>query len=145
MLCHKYAVGALKNGDPNISHPRCEEGVRFVEEGLRAVEEGKFFLEIAKDVVPDVVIDSEFDLNPYGISGKVVSTPGHSDDSICIILNSGEAIIGDLVQDSPYTGNLILGLQAIDEIKMIESLSMLTRIAHTLYAGHGGYILLLMF
>ena len=35
-------------------------------------------------------------LQSIGLSGEVIHTPGHSDDSITIFLDSGDAFIGDL-------------------------------------------------
>ena len=35
-------------------------------------------------------------LENEGIAGEVIHTPGHSDDSISVILDSGAAIVGDL-------------------------------------------------
>ena len=35
-------------------------------------------------------------LNSIGFKGQVVYTPGHSDDSITLLLDTGEAFIGDL-------------------------------------------------
>lgn len=46
-------------------------------------------------VEPDILIDNEFDLLPYGLNGKVIPTPGHTFGSISVILDSGEAFVGD--------------------------------------------------
>lgn len=35
-------------------------------------------------------------LRNLGISGEVIHTPGHSDDSVSLLLDSGAAIVGDL-------------------------------------------------
>ena len=35
-------------------------------------------------------------LNGLGINGEIIYTPGHSDDSISLILNEGIALVGDL-------------------------------------------------
>ena len=35
-------------------------------------------------------------LQSIGLSGEVIHTPGHSDDSITVFLDSGDAFIGDL-------------------------------------------------
>ena len=44
----------------------------------------------------DIVLDNnEFPLNDYGISGSIVYTPGHSPGSVSVLLNSGEAFVGD--------------------------------------------------
>jgi len=48
---------------------------------------------------PDIIIDSEYDLSDYGINARIVHTPGHSNGSISVILNSGKAFIGDLAMN----------------------------------------------
>ena len=40
--------------------------------------------------------DSRAFLGKLGISGEVVSTPGHSDDSVTLVLDTGDALTGDL-------------------------------------------------
>jgi len=46
---------------------------------------------------PDVVFDEEFRLDEYGVAGRVISTPGHTPGSVSVLLDSGEAIVGDMV------------------------------------------------
>ena len=50
-------------------------------------------------VPPDILVEDEFDLSEYGISGEIVHTPGHSQGSISIILDNGETLVGDMVRD----------------------------------------------
>ena len=40
--------------------------------------------------------DSRKFLNDLGIDGEIIYTPGHSDDSISLILDNGIALVGDL-------------------------------------------------
>ena len=40
--------------------------------------------------------DSRRFLNDLGINGEIIYTPGHSDDSISLILDEGIALVGDL-------------------------------------------------
>lgn len=40
--------------------------------------------------------DSRNFLNDLGINGEIIYTPGHSDDSISLILDAGIALVGDL-------------------------------------------------
>jgi hydroxyacylglutathione hydrolase len=40
--------------------------------------------------------DSPFSLEKYQISGKIMHTPGHTAGSISLVLESGEAFVGDL-------------------------------------------------
>ncbi len=35
-------------------------------------------------------------LKELGIAGKIISTPGHSDDSVSLVLDSGDVLVGDL-------------------------------------------------
>ena len=46
---------------------------------------------------PDIFVDNELDLNPHGVAGRVIYTPGHTRGSVSVVLESGEAIVGDLV------------------------------------------------
>jgi len=88
---------------------------------------------------PDIIIDSDFDLSNYGINGRIIHTPGHSKGSISIILDSGEAFIGDLAMNGlPLrvgAGEPIFGENIKDIyqswIKLVENK------ADTLYLGHG--------
>jgi hydroxyacylglutathione hydrolase len=48
-------------------------------------------------VEPDILVDEELDLNPYGVAAKVIPTPGHTRGSVSVVLESGEAVVGDLV------------------------------------------------
>jgi hydroxyacylglutathione hydrolase len=48
----------------------------------------------------DIVMDQdEFSLEEYGIKGKIIHTPGHSPGSITILLESGEAFVGDMAMN----------------------------------------------
>lgn len=61
---------------------------------------GRFFargLSKYPPVDPDILIDSELDLGEYGIPGKVVHTPGHTSGSVSVLLETGEALVGDNV------------------------------------------------
>jgi hydroxyacylglutathione hydrolase len=50
----------------------------------------------------DIVLgDGEFSLRPYGIAGKVVPSPGHTPGSVSVLLESGEAFVGDLAFNGP--------------------------------------------
>ena len=51
-------------------------------------------------VEPDIVFDAAWRLDEYGIAGEVVPTPGHSPGSVSLLLDNGEAIIGDVVMAS---------------------------------------------
>mgnify|MGYP000857685531 CR=1 FL=1 len=46
---------------------------------------------------PDIVFDAAWRLDAYGVAGEVIPTPGHSPGSVSLLLDNGEAIVGDLV------------------------------------------------
>jgi hydroxyacylglutathione hydrolase len=53
-------------------------------------------------IVPDILLEDEgLDLEPYGVEGRVVHTPGHSPGSVSVVLPSGEAFVGDLAMNGP--------------------------------------------
>lgn len=47
-------------------------------------------------VEAEITITGEMSLESYGISGKIVSTPGHTEGSLSVVLSTGEAFVGDL-------------------------------------------------
>ena len=53
------------------------------------VEQGDLLLRSASD-------DNRAVLRELRIQGVIVETPGHSDDSVCLVLDSGQAFVGDL-------------------------------------------------
>ena len=44
---------------------------------------------------PDIALDGELDLAPYGVKGKVVSMPGHTPGSLVVLLENKTAFVGD--------------------------------------------------
>jgi len=43
--------------------------------------------------------DEEFPLHPFGVNGKVLYTPGHTSGSMSLLLDTGEAFVGDLAMN----------------------------------------------
>jgi endoribonuclease LACTB2 len=74
-----------------------EKQVPFLEE-LKAFYAGKGIYTPIRVEANDLVLqDSNREiLNAIGIHGELVTTPGHSDDSVSLVLDSGMAFIGDL-------------------------------------------------
>jgi ribonuclease/clavin/mitogillin len=59
------------------------------------------FLDITLDDNTDVALDeSRAFLAKLAIPGEIVSTPGHSEDSVTLLLDSGDAFTGDLQGES---------------------------------------------
>jgi glyoxylase-like metal-dependent hydrolase (beta-lactamase superfamily II) len=49
---------------------------------------------------PDLLFRDGFSLEPHGVKGRVLATPGHTLGSASVVLGSGEAIIGDVLRGS---------------------------------------------
>ncbi len=45
---------------------------------------------------PDLTFEEAWRLDAYGIAGEVLPTPGHTPGAVSVLLDSGEAIVGDL-------------------------------------------------
>jgi glyoxylase-like metal-dependent hydrolase (beta-lactamase superfamily II) len=91
---------------------------------------------------PDVVFEGEETrLDEYGVAGRVIHTPGHTHGSVSVLLDSGEAIIGDAVMGRLMglirkPGHPFIGwdlAQNRDSVRRLLALS-----PHTVYVGHGG-------
>ncbi len=49
---------------------------------------------------PDLVFEEGIALEPYGLRGRVLPTPGHTAGSVSVVLANGEALIGDVLRGS---------------------------------------------
>ncbi len=95
-------------------------------------------------VEPDLLVEDGFLLEPYGVGGRVVATPGHTDGSISILLDSGDALVGDLLMGG-YLGGKILPRRpgpayfANDPALVRRGIARLLDLgARRFYVGHGG-------
>lgn len=52
--------------------------------------------------VDTVIPDSGLSLKPFGIPGEVVYTPGHSMGHVSIVLETGDAFVGDMAMNDWY-------------------------------------------
>lgn len=66
--------------------------------GDRLVELGIFGF---KQVKPDIIVENEMDLAPFGVDGVIVPTPGHTVGSISVLLPDHNAFVGDTVMTFP--------------------------------------------
>ena len=80
-----------------------------------------------------------YSLKDFGISGRVVYTPGHTKGSVSVVLDSGEAFVGDLAMNKfPLRLSAGLPILAEDITAVRESLEHLLELnVTTVYPGHG--------
>lgn len=89
----------------------------------------------------DIVLENEeFSLEEYGISGKVVYTPGHSSGSVSVLLETGEAFVGDMAMNKfPLRLSPGLPIYAENWPSLVNSWQLLLNGgAKTVYPSHGG-------
>jgi len=88
----------------------------------------------------DVVLgDEEVSLAEYGIPGRIIPTPGHSMGSVSVLLETGDAFVGDLAMNGlPMRIGPGLPVFAEDLQKVKRSWQMLLeKGAKTVYPAHG--------
>jgi hydroxyacylglutathione hydrolase len=91
-------------------------------------------------VTPDILVDDMFDLSEYGLSSKIIHTPGHSQGSMSIILDNGETLVGDMVRDEG-DGEIGPGMFYEDKETLIASLEDVALFdSRTIYLSHGNTI-----
>lgn len=59
--------------------------------------------------VPDILLAQHetFDLSPYGVSGTIVHTPGHTNGSVSVELAAKDVLVGDLLASGILLGGLV--------------------------------------
>lgn len=129
VLCHKSISDKLADGKIEEALPQNFKG--------RVLNILTGFMGPKIDAVnPDIVIDDEYDLSEFGISGKVIHTPGHSQSSISIVLDNGEALVGDLIREEK-PGVIGLGMFYEDKEIALESLRKIAGFdPRTIYLSH---------
>jgi len=98
------------------------------------------FIHVRSAEVDIVLEDTTFSLNDFGISGRIVYTPGHTAGSVSILLDSGEVIVGDMAMNSlPMRLSPGLPIFAENLPQLIESWrKLLEEDIKSIYPSHGG-------
>lgn len=138
-------------GAPIAIHTRDR---RYLEEGVIVVPPGATpwgsvlsagartvasFLRLDPAPVGVEVGDDPLDLSAYGIPGRIVSTPGHTAGSVTLLLETGDAFIGDLaIGAGGLRTTPALPVLAEDLPRVYHSWERLIGLgARTCYPGHG--------
>ncbi len=97
------------------------------------------FIKIPPSEVDVVIDDDGLSLADYGIAGRVVYTPGHSSGSVSVVLDTGEAFVGDLAMNKfPVRLRPGLPIFADDPAAVISSWKNLIKLGvSTIYPAHG--------
>ncbi len=115
------------------------KGVRLIvlENQVAAIPMLKHYIKPTYPYV-DITLDDNIDvqtaesrpfLRRMGLDGEIIATPGHSDDSVTLILDSGIAFTGDLPPVPISEDPLHPVQQSLDRIRALH--------ARAMYPGHG--------
>lgn len=138
VLCHRSLSGKLATGEIEAPVAQNLSG-RFINfmSGLQALTGGADIEAVDADILVD---DEAFDLSEFGIPGRVIHTPGHSQASISIVLDNGETLLGDMVRDEG-DGEIGPGMFYEDREALIASLEEVAQFEpRTIYLSHGNAI-----
>tara|TARA_B100001250_G_scaffold283149_1_gene245311 strand:- start:497 stop:1291 length:795 start_codon:yes stop_codon:yes gene_type:complete len=96
---------------------------------------------------PDILLRAgeSYDLNGFGINGRVIPTPGHTAGSVSVLIDNRYALVGDLISSGILLGGLLLTGKAkkppFEENPDAVSdalVSLVSLGAEMFYMGHGG-------
>ena len=97
------------------------------------------FVSVPAATVDIILGDEEFSLSEFGVAGKIVPTPGHSQGSVSISLDTGDAFVDDLAMNAfPLCFSPDLLIFAEDLQRVRDSLALLLDCgAKVIYPAHG--------
>lgn len=90
-------------------------------------------------VIPDVILNGTESLEAYGVNAKLLETPGHTDGSVSVLLEKGDAIIGDVLRGDFVFENRPNWHFFYNDVTMMRSSikKLLNLKLETLFVGHG--------
>lgn len=92
----------------------------------------------------DIIFEKKIDLSDFGIDAKLVHTPGHTPGSCSVVLNNGDAMVGDLIMGGLLGGYLNPELPTyhyfIDDRQLVHRSikKLLDMGVERFFPGHGG-------
>ncbi len=99
IIVHENDQEMLKTGKSGEIKTHTKWG-KFLEKSM-----GKIMREVSViPIKPDITITDNYSLEEHGIKGIILHTPGHTNGSISVVLNSKIAFIGDLTHGFPLRG-----------------------------------------
>jgi hydroxyacylglutathione hydrolase len=134
---HALDAPALEAGDSMPVIGRTPEAQRLVEQ-MAASRADRLLAMHA--LTADVVIDRDRSLTDLGIAGRVIHTPGHTPGGLTVLLETGEAFVGDLIGGDPMRPGMPgLPFFAADTRELEASIRRVIELAPSVvYAGHEG-------
>jgi glyoxylase-like metal-dependent hydrolase (beta-lactamase superfamily II) len=134
---HKSEAALLRNGTSILPAGTGAVG-RFMMTLLSRLARSVPALTAFRAVAADVMIEKETFLQPYGISGRILPTPGHTVGSLTVMLDNGAAFVSDLAVNFYPWGGPIFPPVADDVPQLMKSWqTLLAQPVKTMYPAHG--------
>ena len=88
---------------------------------------------------PDILLNGTETLETYGVNAKLIETPGHTKGSVSVLLENGEAVIGDVLRGDFVFENRPNWHFFYDDPSIVRSSikKLLDLKLTTLFVGHG--------
>jgi glyoxylase-like metal-dependent hydrolase (beta-lactamase superfamily II) len=100
VIAHRNAVAPLKHGESEDTMKPVNRRVKFVFSLFTLFHRQFTFPPMIPGENDIVLMGDDFDLlKSIGVNGKILYTPGHSRDSISVLLSDGNAFVGDVAMN----------------------------------------------
>ena len=134
VFAHREAVGRLASGVCPPLHSKNIVVDKMVAFLTRILDNSQPVISV------DIAVKDEgLSLEEYGLAGRLIHTPGHTSGSLSLLLDSGEAFIGDLAMSSRnlrFGPGLPLFAENYEQVKQSWQ-KLLDLGAKMIYSGHG--------
>lgn len=140
IIVHKNGIEALKKGMSEDKMIPVNNRIKFVITIFKLFHKKFEYLPVVITNNDIVIIGDDFDLlKEIGVDGKIVYTPGHTKDSISVVLSDGNAFVGDIAMNFLHFCGLKYRPIYIEDIKAVyESWDKLKKMgAEKIYPAHG--------
>jgi glyoxylase-like metal-dependent hydrolase (beta-lactamase superfamily II) len=134
VLVHRHDADCLREGRNAPMRMAAQ-----VSEPARRVFLDKVQRMRVRPLEPDIVVDSAFDLDAFGVCARLLPTPGHSPGSLSVALDGGEIIIADLVTETRVAPKRVTLPLFFDDLTEVRSSleAVLSLGPRSLLASHG--------
>lgn len=141
LIIHQNAIKPLKNGKPEIGNTQpANRRARIAIWFVKWFHRQAYFPSVNIGDQDLILKDDNFELlKSIGINGIIIYTPGHTQDSISIILSDGSAFVGDAAMNLPrLTGLRHIPILIADKNAVYSSWRRLKEYgAKVIYPSHG--------
>jgi glyoxylase-like metal-dependent hydrolase (beta-lactamase superfamily II) len=141
LIVHKNSVEPLRSGSMIYMNHPLNIRVKITMAIFNKLKKRTFRIDPVILDDEDIVYTGEDDrlLNNIGIDGKIIYTPGHTIDSISVVLDSGDAFVGDICMNFlNFCGIHYRPIWLYDEALVLDSWrKIIGSGARTIYPAHG--------